>query len=217
MLFRSIPIVIVFFSFGPEIVGSLFFNKANFPYHAILTAGVILSVYSLGFLSYVAEIIVLQTFFSYRDALTPTAVAVACAGIHVVILFAFFGSLGWLVFPVAYLISRTVKAIALFFLLLPRLKGGLEGEGARWLSFALRTGGVTLLGFAAAWAVGQFLPELTTESAARMLCMKRAFAGGIAVTLVCAIGFWFLRVPETREAIAVLGRGFAKVAKLVKR
>ncbi|MDZ7816218.1 MAG: lipid II flippase MurJ [Planctomycetota bacterium] len=218
MFLFFVPIIIWYAVFGTEIIGVMFYNSENFALDSISASGGILTLYALGFFFYVAEIIVLQTFFSYKDAITPTIVAVFCAGIHVAFLYFFFDRFSYLSFPLAYLISRSAKATILFFLLLPRFKGGLSGELKRWGSFALRGGTAALLGLAAAWGVTVLLPPIDApDSSVRMTCLVRAVSGAFVATAIPFALFFVFRVPEMATALNVVKAAGRKIAKVVKR
>ncbi len=217
MFLLFIPIVITYLFFGTDVVGLLFYNERNFGLADTANTGTILGIYALGFFAYIAEIIVLQTFFSYKDAVTPTIIALLCAVLHIAVLWGTFDRLTYAAIPLAYLVARTVKAGALFVLLLPRLKGGLEGELGRWGVFALKAGTAAAAGAAAAWGVSALLPAAGGGDGLRLLFLERAGAGGAAAVAGTALTAWLLRMEELAAARRVLGRAAGKVASLVRR
>ncbi len=211
------PITLAYCFFGTEIVGMLF-SSTTLTLADMNNTGNILAIYSVGFIAYCAEIIVLQTFFSYRDVITPTIISLMCAIVHVVFLWAYFDSLSYLAIPLAYLASRFVKAVTLFALLLPRLKGGLDGELKRWMVFGVKILVAAAAGAGACYLVAELLPAIDAKAKGlRMLFAQRTLIGFTASFAAVGITAWIVRLHELNEAVAIFAKGFSKVSRIIKR
>ncbi|MFA4985358.1 MAG: lipid II flippase MurJ [Candidatus Brocadiia bacterium] len=217
MFFVFIPIILAYVFFRTEIAGTLFFNAERFGLKDISATGMIVSIYAIGFFAYITEIITLQVFFSFKDVVTPTVVSLLCAVLDVAVVWATFDAYTYMSIPIAYVVSRVVKAIALMLLLMPQFRGALGNEGRRWLTFAWKIIVVGAVGAAACFAVQHLLPEITLGNASRMICLKHTAMGLMATALAVFAAAYAVRLAEFHETVNVFGRVARKVTSKFSR
>ena len=204
LLFMFVPVTVALFILAEPTL-RVIYQAGEFTERSVDLTTPVLEYYALGMLAQALECVILQTFYSLKNTLTPTLVGFGTTMLHV-------GLAWWITqtgshddprgLAMAYTVARSVKVVLAFVLLAQILKGpSLRGQGA----FALKVIGATA-------AMG-----LVMHLIYQQIVAVRPMGGrvdGLIVFVACSlvggvvyIGLAYLmRLPEISSAVGAVRR-----------
>jgi putative peptidoglycan lipid II flippase len=153
-----------------------------------------LTYYAFGLVSFAIELLLVRTFFSLSDTMTPTIIEVLTLATHVGLIIVLRGSLAHSAIALAFTISKTLKALALYGCLKRRLGTIHFSENLAFLGKLLSAAGIMMVmmwGYQF-WFLSYFALD-TMAAQAILIVTSGALGTGVFLTIM----FW-LKVSEVR-------------------
>jgi putative peptidoglycan lipid II flippase len=170
----------------------LLFERGEFDDASTQLTVVALAYYAFGIVSFAVELLLVRTFFSLSDTLTPAILEVLTLSMHVGFIVWFQGSLQHGAIALAFTLSKTLKA-AILYVLLKRRLGILQfSENMRFFGKILLAASLmigSMWGYQA-WFAARFTIDSLVPQAAMIVT-----GGAIGTGIYLAVAFW-LRVEE---------------------
>jgi murein biosynthesis integral membrane protein MurJ len=113
------PVAIFIFTFAVPIT-TVIYQRGAFDAASVVLTALPLKWYCIGLPFYSAEAVLVVFYFANGDIKTPIFVGLIAVFVHIMIIYFFIGSIGYIAIPLAFAISKTLKVSVLLFLLLTR-------------------------------------------------------------------------------------------------
>lgn len=204
LLFTFVPVTAALFILAEPTL-RVIYQAGEFTERSVALTTPVLEYYALGMLAQALECVILQTFYSLKNTLTPTLVGFGTTLLHI-------GLAWWITqtsghddprgLAMAYTVARSAKVVLAFILLAQILKGpSLRGQGG----FVLKVIGAT--------AVMALVMHLVYHQIVSVRPMGGRLDGMIVFVACSVLGgvtyigtSYLLRVPEISGATAALRR-----------
>ena len=139
---------------APEVVVDLVFGRGRFDTAAIELTGRVLLIFSLGFVAYAVEILVLRAFYATLDTWTPMAIGLVFVSVNIAMTITLTPKIGIIAIPLALVTQKVLKGVVLGVILVRRygLEPGWKLPAVLWRFAAC--GAVFSVTFAGGLSVG---------------------------------------------------------------
>jgi putative peptidoglycan lipid II flippase len=201
LLFVMLPIAAIGIALRLQVV-ELLLGYGRFDAAAVqLTADTLLP-FLLGLAGHATIGVLARAFYARQDTRTPVATAILAVGVNTILGAALVGQLGLPALGLAIAIAAWIEALALF-LVLRRREAGLDVRGV--VSVGGRSLLAAVLAAAAALVVVRLFDGVSPAEPGKIFYLLQAGAATVIGGLVYAGAALFLRIPELRSLLGIVG------------
>ncbi len=106
-----------FFVINSEALIRLIFERGAFDINSTLLTSKPMTIYAIGLIFLAVETIIVIFYYGNADMKTPIVAGIACVVLNIVLTIFLIGPLGYIAIPLAFIIQKTIKNIALLLIL----------------------------------------------------------------------------------------------------